>query len=605
MNVFYIKGKSGPSSIQTAIMLALTFVSMSIIILLGLVLYNRFYTVSKSSYEDSTESLLKQTTVNMEDYLYNMRQVSDSLYYDVIKDRDLAKEDIEDEMNLLYESNNSRIVSFAIFDSDGKLLFATPNSKLKEEIDIPNQEWFKNAVDETENLHYSLPHIQNLFDDSGSRFKWVISLSRAVEITINNTPKTGVLLIDMDYFAIDNMIKGINKSDSDIMYYLADSKGKLISHPEIVEIKDGFKDENNKALADYYTGKYEEAFKGQKRTVLINTVSYTGWKIVAVIPSSAFKKGMMNIRLFIMMAVALTAFMVLLINRIVARRISRPILKLDESVKSYESTNSSNIYIGGSTEIRHLGESIRKNYEKIELLIHDIKREQDERRRSELEALQSQINPHFLYNTLDSITWMIEGDKNEEAVFMIQQLARLFRISLSKGKTIISIEDEIKHAESYMNIQKVRYKDAFTVDFDIEQNILDKCTVKLIVQPILENAIYYGVNQEEEDGEIKVHGYEKDGEIYIDISDNGYGMPEDYVEKILTTENTVKKKGSGVGILNVHNRLKLLFGEEYGITIKSVLDEGTIVTLHLPSIPYTPGNCERLEKPGREDGDER
>jgi two-component system sensor histidine kinase YesM len=537
----------------------------------------------------------------MEDYLYSLREVSDSIYYDVIKDRDLTKDDIEDDMNLLYESNNSRIVSCAIFDSDGQMLFATPNSKLKSYIDVSKQEWFKNAVDETENLHYSLPHIQNLFDDSGDRFKWVISLSRAVEITINNTPKTGVLLIDMDYFAIDNMIKGINKSDSDITYYLADSRGQLISHPEIVEIKDGFRDENNKALADYYTGKYEEVFKGHKRTVLINTVSYTGWKMVAVIPSSAFRKGMMNIRLFIMMAVALTAFMVLLINRIVARRISLPILKLDEAVKSYESGSASNIYIGGSTEIRHLGDSIRKNYEKIELLIHDIKREQDERRRSELEALQSQINPHFLYNTLDSITWMIEGEKNEEAVFMIQQLARLFRISLSKGKTIISIEDEIKHAESYMNIQKVRYKDSFSIEFDIDKVILDKCTVKLIIQPILENAIYYGVNQEEEDGEIRVRGYEQDGDIYIEVSDNGYGMPEDYVEQILTTENPVKKKGSGVGILNVHNRLKLLFGEKYGVSIKSILDEGTTVTLHLPSIPYTEENRDRLEKPGKED----
>ncbi len=595
-----IKGRRS-TSIQTAIMLALTIVSMSIIILLGLVLYNRFYTVSKESYEDSTSSMLRQTTVNMEDYLYSLREVSDSLYYDVIKDRDLAKDDIEDDMNLLYESNNSKIVSCAIFDSDGQMLFATPNSKLKSYIEVSKQEWFKDAVGETENLHYSLPHIQNLFDDSSDRFKWVISLSRAVEITINNMPQTGVLLIDMDYFAIDNMIKGINKSDSDITYYLADSKGQLISHPEIVEIKDGFRDENNKALADYYTGKYEEVFKGCKRTVLINTVSYTGWKMVAVIPSSAFRKGMMNIRLFIMMAVALTAFMVLLINRIVARRISLPILKLDEAVKSYESGSASNIYIGGSTEIRHLGDSIRKNYEKIEILIHDIKREQDERRRSELEALQSQINPHFLYNTLDSITWMIEGEKNEEAVFMIQQLARLFRISLSKGKTIISIEDEIKHAESYMNIQKVRYKDSFSIEFDIDKEILDKCTVKLIIQPILENAIYYGVNQEEEDGEIRVRGYEQDGDIYIEVSDNGYGMPEDYVERILTTENPVKKKGSGVGILNVHNRLKLLFGEKYGVSIKSVLDEGTTVTLHLPSISYTEENRHRLEKPGKED----
>ncbi len=142
--------------------------------------------------------------------------------------------------------------------------------------------------------------------------------------------------------------------------------------------------------------------------------------------------------------------MLLEVNRIISRKISRPILNLNESVKAYEAGGKNDIYIGGSSEIRHLGYSVRKSYEQIEELMQEIIRQQTELRKSEMDALQSQINPHFLYNTLESITWMVEANKNKEAVFMISELAKLLRISLSKGRTIIKISDEIQHSRSYM-----------------------------------------------------------------------------------------------------------------------------------------------------------
>lgn len=215
--------------------------------------------------------------------------------------------------------------------------------------------------------------------------------------------------------------------------------------------------------------------------------------------------------------------------------------------------------------------------------------------KSELDALQSQINPHFLYNTLDSIVWMIEGERYEDAVFMITQLASLFRISLSRGKTIISVEDEIKHAKNYMNIQKIRYKNVFRVDFAIDEDILNCCTVKLVIQPLLENAIYYGVECMDGDGEIRVVGYRSETDIYIEVHDNGLGMPKDMVDALLTENDRVRKSGSGVGLINVHNRIRLRFGEPYGLEIESCPDEGTMVRIHLPDIAYSSEMVERLE----------
>ena len=218
-------------------------------------------------------------------------------------------------------------------------------------------------------------------------------------------------------------------------------------------------------------------------------------------------------------------------------------------------------------------------------------------KQAEFLALQNQINPHFLYNTLESITWMVEAQENEGAVRMISELAKLLRVSLSRGKTIISIKDELQHSRSYMNIQLARYKERFKTEFRIEKEIENYCIVKLVIQPILENAIYYGVGNmdEDEDGRIIVSGEKKEEDILITIEDNGMGMPEEVLEKILTDNSKVPKHGSGVGVINVHSRIRLMFGEKYGLSIESEPDEGTRVTIRIPAIPYTPENAERLE----------
>jgi signal transduction histidine kinase len=142
-------------------------------------------------------------------------------------------------------------------------------------------------------------------------------------------------------------------------------------------------------------------------------------------------------------------------------------------------------------------------------------------------------------------------------------------------------KNRIKHAKNYMNIQKIRYKNSFAIDFSIEEEILHCCTVKLVVQPLLENAIYYGVEGMDGEGEIHVKGYRKEDDIYIEVSDNGLGMPQDMVEQLLTDNNRVRKHGSGVGVINVHNRIRLRFGKPYGLEIESMPDEGTTIRIHL------------------------
>lgn len=587
-----------PREIQSTIMAAFSLISIILMLVMGLVLYNRFMMVSREENVQNTQKLVEQTGKSLEDYLVSMRQISDAAYYQTIKESDYLKEsqEVQDKMNLLYEANKDKLRSIALYNNYGRLLMAEPVANEKKNTDPAGQDWFETAMRQTENMHFSTPHIQNLFDDGTQQYYWVISLSRAVEITNQGVVQTGVLLVDMDFSGISWMMKQLNTSKTGQYYYLCDSSGQIIYHPRQIQISEGIYKENTSVNGRYKNGVYDEVFGGVRRKVVVDTISYTGWKLVGVIPYQSFSYGMLNISYFVVLLMLLMTMMLMVVNRIVSLRISSPIMKLNDSVKEYEAGEKPEIYIGGSLEIRHLGYSIQKSYERIDTLMKEIVIEQNERRKSELDALQSQINPHFLYNALDSIIWMIEGERNEEAAFMISQLAKLFRISLSKGRTVIPVRDELQHARSYMNIQKIRYKNTFSVEFQVDPSIEDCCTVKLILQPLLENAINYGVSSMDDCGEILVTGRREEGMIVLAVEDNGLGMSAEEAALVLTDSNRVHKKGSGVGLVNVNNRIKILFGKEYGLTVESEPDEGTKVSIRIPEIPYTEENRKVLEQ---------
>ena len=653
------KGKQSylPHTIQGTILMAFTIISFVLLMILGLVLYQLFARRMRTSSVESTEQIVQQSVINLEDYLANMRRISDAVYYNVIKNADLSTDSIDREMDLIYEAHLEHLVSMALFTADGRLISASPIATTKENLDVTTQSWFTEALRKTDNLHFSTPHVENLFLDPAYRYRWVISLSRAVEIYENGTPTMGVLLVDMNYSTIDRMMERINQDSSGQYIYLTDSSGSLIYHPKQMQINYGILTENNINEAHYQDGHHQELYLGARRQVLLNSVSYTGWKMIAVIPASAYGVDGESLRFVVILLVSIALLVMIFVNQIVSRQISLPLNRLNRSIKRMEGGDvvPEDIYVGGSEEVEHLGRTLRSSMTRINQLMDDIVIEQEEKRKSEMDALQSQINPHFLYNTLDSIVWMIEGEHNRDAVFMVTQLASLFRISLSRGKNIIPLAQELKHAENYMNIQKVRYKNNFSVVFDIDENIRDYLSVKLIIQPILENAIYYGVgDMDPDDGaEIRIRGWlisdtEKEkageggaahgqtydaasgpvaartarqpdpaeanagdrahrqmiqamsvGDIYIAVSDNGYGMPPEVCENLLKDDEEsrqrVPKHGSGVGLVNVHNRIRIRFGAQYGLMAASEPDEGTTITIHLPAIPDTPENQKLLE----------
>ena len=585
-------------NIQSIILSVLMTLSLVTVTVMGFLLYHRFKLASDKSAVANTEMTVESTIDRLNSSLLDLRQISDAANYNIVQEYDISSQEFTRQFSMLYETNVDKIQSLALYGYDGKLIESEPVATVKDNVKVDDQKWYQNARSEIENIHFSTPHVQNLFNDGTFRYHRVVSLSRSVDINDGSTSGSGVLLVDMKYSVLEDMLDRINETSSGIYYYLCSRDGEIIYHPRWTEINRRlFKEENNKA-ASYEDGIYEMKTDGQKENIVVGSVAYTGWKLIGVVPESVQETSINKFRYYIITTILILVMMLLQVNRFISRKISRPIRELDESVKAYEAGAMPDIYIGGSAEIRHLGYSVQKSYEQIETLMKEIIQQQTERRKSELDALQSQINPHFLYNTLESITWMIEAQRNNEAVVMISELAKLLRVSLSRGKTIISIEDELQHGRSYMNIQRVRYKERFKVEFLIDEEIKDYCIVKLVIQPLLENAIYYGVGNmdEDDDGQILVRGEKKGEDIYISIEDNGMGMPEDIRDNILTDNSKVPKHGSGVGVINVHSRIRLMFGPEYGLEVYSELDEGTKVVIHIPAIPYTKENAEQLEK---------
>lgn len=584
-------------SIQWIISLSFTAISIVSMAFMALAYYTHFVDTLKDNALEQNEQIVEQVSWNINTYIRDMITISDTMYYNVIKNADLTEEDITEQMDLLYEANKDNLASILCVSEDGAIISAAPAATRKAGIDLTEEDWLKNALERIENLHFSAPHVQNLFINSNYRYYWVVSLSRGVELTHLGKVENGVILVDMKYSGIEQMFSRVNEGGLGYLY-LIDKDGEIIYHPKQKAIYTGLVKENNKEHAKYQSKRVEETFNGEKREVIVKSVGYTGWKIVSVTPVSEFNMDINQLRVFMLMIIAITIALVILGNVVISYIVTDPIRSLEDSLEVLErgSMDEESVYIGGTPEIRHLGSTIKSMVRQMKKLTDDMVREQKEKRKSELDALQSQINPHFLYNTLDSVVWMIESERYKDAIAMVTALAQLFRISLSKGNNIITIHDEMIHAKNYLNIQKVRYKNKFEAHIDIDPAIEDNATIKLIVQPLLENAIYYGVEHMDGEGEIYVNGYEKDGDVYIDIKDNGMGIPEDTLKTLLTDKARSRGKGSGIGLWNVNQRISLYFKGNYGLEIESELDEGTLVRIHLPKITLDEYNREGADK---------
>ena len=464
------------------------------------------------------------------------------------------------------------VVAVTSYSADGELLDCwSPDREPKENI-LQNLSFDLDMARATGGSFMTAPHVETIFE---GYYPWVVTMTAPLE----GGGEAAWVSLDLSFSGISSYIKNVSIGQRGYCF-LMDDAGNIIYHPQQQLLYAGLKSEDTEALAALEDGAYADD------TVIysVASVGESGWRAVGVSYVDELVNRNVNdmIRLSLWLAVVVLAVAVLT-SWLLSRLIGKPLRGLASAMESFESDADHFTYrpVGGTREVQELSDSFEHMVLRIQELMTTVREEEVNLRKTELKALQAQINPHFLYNTLDSIAWMCEQGRNADAVKMVHALARLFRISISRGHELIPIAKELEHAESYMQIQMYRYKKQFTYTFDVDPDCLGYYCNKITLQPIIENSINHGLDLMVEEGRIDVRVRFDGDDIVFSVQDNGVGMGPEQLEAIMQNGPTDR---TGIGIKNVNDRLKIYFGRNYGLSITSEPDVGTCVEIRMPRI---------------------
>ena len=424
----------------------------------------------------------------------------------------------------------------------------------------------------------SSSHVQNAIAGS---YHWVITLSRAI-VNEQTGEREGVFFVDLNYSAISSLCSNTSIGSKGYIFIL-DEKGSMIYHPQQQLIYGGLKEERIEDILAS-KGDFLETEEGEdSKLYTMSKSEKTGWTVVGASYVTELMKNNRQAQMLYLLAAAGILIGVILISSFISSEITKPLRRLRDSMSLVEKGDfeQASVEITAENEIGSLSKSFNAMTQKIHALMEQNIYEQKQKRKSEMKALQAQINPHFLYNTLDSIIWMSEAGENDQVVLMTSALAKLLRQSISNDREQITVAEEIDYVRSYLTIQKMRYKDKLEYTIDVEERILDVWIIKFVLQPLVENAIYHGLKYKETKGNLDIRGYRRGNRVCLVVADDGAGMEESELEHILEKKEK-KTKSNGVGVYNVQKRLQLYYGAEYGISYISRKGEGTVATVTIP-----------------------
>ena len=510
-------------------------------------------------------SFIVSTSSDVSNYLYNEGQTD--------MEREEEKERILSQFKTIMDSR-SDIYNIAVVANNGRSILNDGGDEFTEYINVRDQDWYKAALEAKDGTAISSSHVQNAIKSS---YKWVITLSKAL-INYNNAQNEGVFFVDLNYTSISELCNNNNIGNKGYIFIL-DEDGNIIYHPKQQLMYGGLITEN----VDDIMACKENYFNTGDKIYTISKSDKTGWTVVGAANTSELLKNNKQAQMMYLLVAAVLLLGVILISSIIAREITRPIRQLRDSMSMVEEGqfDKANVAVTAKNEIGSLSKSFNVMTERIHTLMEQNVYEQKQKRKNEMKALQAQINPHFLYNTLDSIIWMSEAGQNEEVVLMTSALAKLLRQSISNDREQVTVEEEIEYVRSYLTIQKMRYKDKLEYSIEVSPEINHIMIIKFALQPLVENAIYHGLKYKETKGNLNIRGYERGDKAYITIADDGVGMDEDVLEHIF--DETMKEhKSNGVGVPNVQKRLQLYYGPEYGISYISRKGVGTVATVTVP-----------------------
>ena len=583
-------------SIQSSIFCAVSILVLSAV--LAVTVVSLRYTNS-SIYENSvmyTQTIIGQLNQNIDSYISYMDNIASLvagsgdaykyLYSESgidalsLKEYNQCRQRLTEQFKTILKGRSDiRNIGIVRRENESSSLFNNGMSTRNQNLKLDTQHWYADAVGKYDHYNLTSSHVQNVI--SGER-PWVITLSRGIRNYTGEGDSDGVVFIDLNYSAISELCTQ-NSVGTKGYVFILDQDGNIVYHPQQQQLYNELQTENISLIMNAKTDVVTAGKGDDEKIYALSHSETTGWTIVGCMNMSELLKNSRKARsIYVLVALGLIA-VALVISSEIARNITFPIQKLRDSMKRVQKGDFSaaEIEVYSDNEIGSLTRSFNVMTHKIQDLMAQNIQEQEQKRKIELKALQSQINPHFLYNPLDSIIWMAEGKKNEEVVLMTASLARLLRQSISIENELVTIGQEVEYVRSYLTIQKMRYKDKLEFEINVDPRITHAQIIRLVLQPIVENAIYHGLKYKESKGMLKVHGYELGERIIIDITDDGVGMDEETLKHIYD-KHKVNYHSNGVGVYNVQQRLVLYYGKEYGIIYHSEKGKGTTATVVIP-----------------------
>ncbi|MBB6672368.1 cache domain-containing sensor histidine kinase [Cohnella nanjingensis] len=578
-------------SIQSSISVAFSCLILVTIAVTSLISYRLSVDAVEKNSQNYIEEVIKQVNTNIQSYIDNMENISllamtnkDVKYY-ISNNSFISEEErrpYEKRISDLFQSilyTRKDIASIMVFGYNGRFVSDRRITSLNPNAKIEEQPWYRNAKNEGGKSVISAPHVQNIIQNE---YRWVVSLSRELKNTDGITAD-GIFLVDLNLSVINDLARQINLGKKGYVFIVDDS-GNIVYHPQQQLIYSNLRTEHIAEVTAAGSGDSFTVDDDEGRRFYSVQDTNFGWKIVGVAYAGdliGYKSTLRNSILITVCGVAVS----LLLSVFLSHRLSRPIRHLQKTMRLVEKGNFDvKTEVGQMNEIGQLGRTFNMMVGQIKNLMQEIIDTQENKRKGELQLLQAQINPHFLYNTLDSIVWMAEQKQHEEVVLMTSALAKLFRAGITKDQEIVPIRVEIEHITNYLLIQKMRYTDKLNYKLEFADAILPYRTLKILLQPFVENAIYHGIRNKPDVGTVTIRGKETEDAIVFEVEDDGVGMTEERLARIWETPDAHDLRRGGIGISNVDERIRLFFGPGYGVRILSEIAEGTCVTITIPKV---------------------
>ncbi len=491
------------------------------------------------------------------------RQFQNVAQYDNAKEfnQNMEEQKILRELLAYYQSTGYQ-VSRVVISYENGILLASPQKECIEHRP-ETQEWYQ-LCKEQQGQGHVLNYLANdcIYDGMDSVYSDMITVCRSIEDENGNF--IGAVSIEMYSRILEQSMSNILSRKGSYVY-IVNKNQEVIYSPVVRTIQEV-------SEKDFYS---VEVFEPR-----------TEWTIVGVMNMEEYLRQLNILVDILLITLGLIAAIMVGISLKVSDSIAKPLQMLQGLMKQAEEGDLSiRFQEKAPREVQELGNSFNVMVEKLDYYVECVRIEQKAKRKAEIEALQANIKPHFLYNTLDTIHWMAKDYQATDIVETVDSLATLFRIALSKGSETITVEKEIQHVASYLQIQKIRYEDKFTYDICVQQDVKQLMVQKLILQPLVENAIYHGIKASGRKGTIRIRVWTEENAIYLTVEDDGKGMSAERLQKVRESLNNFQPEEQGAyGVVNVHQRLAMSYGAPYGLYLISEEDEGTTALIYHPVI---------------------